>query len=77
MVANINLPRILRVGAGASKTLGVTLAELSLRRPLIITDSFMVQSGHSATLAEQRSENYVLQVASLEDWLRLMQPDAG
>ncbi len=56
MVANINLPRILRVGAGASKTLGVTLAELSLQRPLIITDSFMVQSGHSATLAEQLGE---------------------
>ena len=52
-VANINLPRILRVGAGASKTLVATLRELCLNRPLIVTDSFMVQAGYSATLEQQ------------------------
>ncbi|MFT5710593.1 MAG: alcohol dehydrogenase class IV [Halioglobus sp.] len=56
MVANINLPRILRVGAGASKTLVATLRELCLRRPLIVTDSFMVQAGYSATLEQQLNE---------------------
>ena len=56
MLANINLPRILRVGAGASKTLAATLAELSLSRPLIVTDSFMVQAGYSTTLVEQLDE---------------------
>jgi hypothetical protein len=35
MVANIKLPRILRVGAGASQALVATLAELGLQRPLI------------------------------------------
>ena len=56
MVAHINLPRILRVGAGASRTLAATLAELSLCRPLIITDSFMIQSGYSTRLVEQLDE---------------------
>ena len=56
MVANINLPRILRVGAGASKTLVATLRELGLGRPLIVTDSFMVQAGYSATLEQQLDE---------------------
>jgi len=55
-VANINLPRILRVGAGASKTLVATLRELCLNRPLIVTDSFMVQAGYSATLEQQLQE---------------------
>jgi hypothetical protein len=38
MAANINLPRILRVGAGASQQLVATLAELGLGRPLLVTD---------------------------------------
>lgn len=45
MTANINLPRILRVGAGASSELVATLAELGLSRPLLVTDPFMVQQG--------------------------------
>lgn len=56
MLAHINLPRILRVGAGANKTLAATLAELSLSRPLIVTDSFMVQAGYSTLLVEQLDE---------------------
>jgi len=56
MVATINLPRILRVGAGASRTLAATLTELSLYRPLIVTDSFMVQAGYSTVLVEQLEE---------------------
>ena len=38
MPANINLPRILRVGAGASQQLVPTLAELGLSQPLLVTD---------------------------------------
>ena len=38
LAANINLPRILRVGAGASQQLVATLAELGLKRPLLVTD---------------------------------------
>ena len=43
MTANINLPRILRVGAGASQQLLVTLAELGLSRPLLITDPDIIK----------------------------------
>ncbi len=56
MVAHINLPRILRVGAAASRALAATLSELSLCRPLIITDNFMMQSGYSTRLVEQLDE---------------------
>lgn len=50
MPANINLPRILRTGAGASGELLATLSELGLSRPLLITDPFMVECGYSARL---------------------------
>lgn len=50
MVATINLPRILRVGAGASGQLVATLRELDLSRPLLITDPFMFSSGCCARL---------------------------
>lgn len=43
MIANINLPRILRVGAGASGELVNTLAELAVKKPLLITDPFIFQ----------------------------------
>lgn len=52
-VANINLPRILRVGAGASTKVAVTLAGLGLTRPLLVTDPFMLQCGYCARLEEQ------------------------
>ena len=52
MIANINLPRILRVGAGASRELAATLAELQLARPLLVTDPFMVTQGYCARLLE-------------------------
>jgi alcohol dehydrogenase class IV len=52
-VAAINLPRILRVGAGASQQVAATLVELDLYRPLLVTDPFMVQCGYSTRLEEQ------------------------
>jgi len=56
MIANINLPRILRVGGGASRELAATLVQLSLHRPLLVTDEFMVQQGYCAALQEQLDE---------------------
>ncbi len=50
MAASINLPRILRVGAGASGLLVQTLAELELSRPLLLTDPYMVDCGYCARL---------------------------
>lgn len=52
MAANINLPRILRVGAGASGQLVATLAELGLTRPLLVTDPYMKSCGYCAKLEE-------------------------
>ncbi|MEP4147126.1 MAG: iron-containing alcohol dehydrogenase [Halioglobus sp.] len=46
MSANINLPRILKVGAGASDHLAPTLMHLGLSRPLLVTDPFMQQCGY-------------------------------
>jgi len=57
--ANINLPRILRVGAGASRELLVTLAELGLARPLLITDPDMVEFGYTARLQAPLEEAHV------------------
>ncbi|TXS89264.1 iron-containing alcohol dehydrogenase [Parahaliea maris] len=45
MSASITLPRILRIGAGASSELVAVLGELGYARPLLITDPFMVQQG--------------------------------
>lgn len=50
MAANINLPRILRVGAGASGLLAETLAQLGAQRPLLVTDPFMVECGYCQRL---------------------------
>jgi len=56
LAANINLPRILRVGAGASRELGATLAELGLLRPLLITDPYMEECGYCAKILAQLEE---------------------
>ena len=56
MTANINLPRILRVGAGASAQLVATLVELGLSRPLLITDPYMKDCGYSAQLQAPLAE---------------------
>lgn len=50
MAATINLPRILRVGAGASGQLVVTLGELGLARPLLVTDPFIKSCGYCERL---------------------------
>jgi len=50
MAATINLPRILRVGAGASGQLVATLRELGLTRPLLVTDPFMRTCGYCERL---------------------------
>jgi alcohol dehydrogenase class IV len=50
VAANINLPRILRVGAGASGQLVATLAELGLSRPLLVTDPYIKDCGYCAQL---------------------------
>ena len=45
MVAKIALPRILRIGAGASQEIGPVLETLGLKKPLIVTDRFIFNQG--------------------------------
>lgn len=51
-IASIALPRILRIGGGASKQLAEVLATLGLARPLIVTDGWLVSSGRIAELVD-------------------------
>ncbi|MFJ8430664.1 iron-containing alcohol dehydrogenase [Kitasatospora sp. NPDC094019] len=52
MVASLSLPRILRVGRGAAEHLGDVVAGLGLRRPLLVTDAFLVGTGAAERLTE-------------------------
>ncbi len=45
MIAAISLPRLMRIGAGASKELAAVLQQLSLKSPMIVTDKFLSSSG--------------------------------
>src|SRR3954454_13954158 len=44
--ANIAAPRMLQVGGGSVRQIAEVLAKFGLSRPLVVTDPFMVSSGH-------------------------------
>jgi alcohol dehydrogenase class IV len=46
MAAMITTPRLMAIGGGALAELPSALARLGLRKPLIVTDPFLVSSGH-------------------------------
>jgi alcohol dehydrogenase class IV len=46
VTANIAAPRMLQVGGGAVRQIADVLAKFGLSRPLVVTDPFMVSSGH-------------------------------
>ncbi|MFG2222580.1 iron-containing alcohol dehydrogenase [Streptomyces sp. NPDC048644] len=50
MTASLSLPRIMRVGRGAADELGEVITGLGLRRPLIVTDAFLVGTGAAERL---------------------------
>ncbi|MFE5158917.1 iron-containing alcohol dehydrogenase [Streptomyces sp. NPDC056697] len=50
MVANLSLPRIMRVGRGAADELGEVITGLGLSRPLLVTDAFLVGTGAAERL---------------------------
>ncbi|GAA1392356.1 iron-containing alcohol dehydrogenase [Kitasatospora putterlickiae] len=52
MVADLALPRIMRVGCGAAAELGDVVKELGLSRPLVVTDAFLVGNGAARRLTE-------------------------
>lgn len=51
-IASIALPRLFRIGGGASKQLPEVLASLGLSRPLIVTDAFLLGSGRVQDLQD-------------------------
>ena len=51
--AQIALPRILRIGGGASRELADVLARLGLSRPFIVTDRFLADTGRAEALVQQ------------------------
>ncbi|MCG7532665.1 iron-containing alcohol dehydrogenase [Psychrobium sp. MM17-31] len=57
MSNQVILPRIMQVGADASKEIPAVLASLGCERPLIITDKMMVELGYAAAIETVLSEN--------------------
>lgn len=55
-VSSITLPRILRIGAGASGQLADVLSEMGLSRPLLVSDPFMAQCGYVDKIAGELAE---------------------
>ncbi|MGV3480735.1 MAG: iron-containing alcohol dehydrogenase [Sphingobium sp.] len=53
MIAHISLPRIFRIGGGASRELPQVLGMLGLSRPLIVTDGFLVGQGWVARIEDE------------------------
>lgn len=51
-VASIALPRIMRIGGGASRQLAEVLDALGLSRPLVVTDAFLAGQGMVERLLE-------------------------
>jgi alcohol dehydrogenase class IV len=52
MSAVIALPRLMRIGAGASAELAQTMAALGLGRPLIVSDRYLTETGHVDRLVQ-------------------------
>lgn len=52
MVASIALPRLMRVGGGALHEAGSLVSDLGGRRPLVVTDAYMVASGVVGSLTD-------------------------
>ena len=51
MPNSVLLPRVMRIGAGASAELGELVVELGLCRPLVVTDTYLVEIGTAGEVA--------------------------
>ena len=56
MSVQVTLPRILRVGSGASLALAETLATIGCSRPLLVTDKMMVELGYVERIRQSLNE---------------------
>ncbi|XXQ31968.1 Alcohol dehydrogenase iron-type/glycerol dehydrogenase GldA domain-containing protein [Plasmodiophora brassicae] len=52
----ISLPRLLCIRGGARREIGSALDQFGIRRPLLITDKFMVKAGHAGELVDLASD---------------------
>lgn len=52
MISSIALPRLMRIGGGASAQLPDVLQMLGLSRPLVVTDSYLVSSGRVEVMTD-------------------------
>jgi alcohol dehydrogenase class IV len=52
MVAQIALPRLARIGAGAIEELGSVVAQLGIHRPVLVTDRYLDETGQAARLVD-------------------------
>lgn len=52
MISSIALPRLMRIGGGASAQLPEVLAMLGLSRPLVVTDAYLVSSGRVEVMTD-------------------------
>ncbi len=59
MIATIALPRLMRIGANASSELGSILSQLGLSRPLIVTDSYLTESGRTEKLLDSLDKSKI------------------
>jgi alcohol dehydrogenase class IV len=53
MIADIQIPPMLKIGAGAIAEVPAMLQRLGCRRPLIVTDAFLMKQGLAEKLREQ------------------------
>ena len=60
MSNQINLPRILQIGAKASEQIGNILQSLNLKNPIIITDEMMVKLGYTKRVEEILYESKII-----------------
>ncbi|BBY66858.1 iron-containing alcohol dehydrogenase [Mycolicibacterium helvum] len=60
MVTNIALPRFAKFGAGSIDQLGSVVTQLGIRRPLLVTDRYLTETGQTERLVK------LLEVAGLE-----------
>ncbi|MGN7134744.1 iron-containing alcohol dehydrogenase [Rhodococcoides corynebacterioides] len=52
MATSLSFPRFLRVGSGALDDIGAVLTDLDVRRPLVVTDAFLVSTGAAGRMMD-------------------------
>ena len=67
MSAVIALPRLMRIGAGASGEIAATLNSFGLTRPLIVTDGYLASKGHVDRLVAALQRGGITEVRVFAD----------